>query len=305
MKIVYESDGREIEAAGSDKSLLELSLAAGIPHMHTCGGRARCSTCRVAVLGGGQNLSAPTEAELMLARRKGWDVSCIRLACQARPLGDAAIRRLVADEEDVRLVGAEKSSCALGRELELAVLFSDLEDFTSFAESALPYDVIHVLDRYFNRMGEVVLRNGGLIDKYVGDGLMAIFGFEESDPKKKCESAVRAALEMLAELDRLNPYFERQFGRPFRSRIGVHFGRMIGGEFGHPSERRFTVLGDAVNVASRIEAFNKRTKTSLLVSADVYEQVKGSATVGARCVGELKGKTGNFELFEIKELRAS
>src|SRR5205814_4021794 len=122
------------------------------------GGHARCSTCRVLVLEGRANLAPRTEDEVRLAVQKGLEDD-IRLACQARVLGPITIRRLVLDDCDHALAAASTPHTS-GREVTLAVLFSDIRGFTPFAESHLPYDVVHILNRYFQRTGEAVLRHG-------------------------------------------------------------------------------------------------------------------------------------------------
>src|SRR5262249_42947354 len=145
----------------------------GIPHVSECGGHARCSTCRVLVLDGLDRLTPRTPAEAALAANRGLEPE-VRLACQAHPLGAVTVRPLVLHTQDLQM--AQVAPHTSGKEMPLAVLFSDVRDFTPFAESHLPYDVVHVLNRYFRKWGEAVLGNHGYLDKYIGDGLMALFG---------------------------------------------------------------------------------------------------------------------------------
>jgi adenylate cyclase len=283
--VCYQNE-RVVEGDGG-LTLLQLSHRHGIPHASACGGQARCSTCRVLVVEHASHLSPPTPGEALLAGRKGFG-ACVRLACQARPLGPVTVRRLVLDDEDLEMAQADGPQ-ALGEERTLAVLFSDLRGFTPFAESHLAYDVAHVLNRYFRRMGEAVLQHSGYIDKYIGDGLMALFGLGHDDPDAACRSAVACALNMLAALPGLNTYLARQFGQGLRMGVGVHVGAVIVAEVGHPSKRQLTAIGEAVNVASRIESATKEAGVGLLVSADVLARLGPGVRVGKRQTVALKG----------------
>jgi adenylate cyclase len=302
MRITFQNDQKSVELEPQDRSLLEISLSQGIPHFHACGGNAKCSTCRVLVLESLESLDPPNPKETALLTKKGWIGSDVRLACQTRPHADLSVRRLVIDELDSKLAQRE-ASMVRGLEKELAVLFSDLADFTPFAENALPYDVVHLLDRYFDRMGEVVAAHRGYLDKTMGDGLMALFGLE-SDLDTSCLDAVACALDMLKELEEFNRYLAVQFNTRFRVRIGIHAGRVICGDFGPSQRRQFTALGDTVNVASRIEEANKTPGTWLLVSEQVYQRVREKVVRGLRVEEPLKGKTGTFHLVEIVGLRS-
>ena len=119
----------------------------------------------------------------------------------------------------------------------------------------MPYDVVHVLNRYFNLMGKVIKQHHGSINSYMGDGLMAVF--EAPDPAAGAEQAIRAGLAMLAEVKKMQPYLRDHYHRSFDIRIGLHYGQVVAGALGASGDRKETVIGDAVNVASRIEAANK------------------------------------------------
>ena len=131
----------------------------------------------------------------------------IRLACQTTVSGDVELRRLVLDAEDMELTSlfkAGSSPRSVGEEKEVAILFADIRGFTTFAETLPPYDVVHVLNRYFHQVGQAIQRNGGCIDNYMGDGLMALFGVEDSSGATL--QAIRAGLDMLEAVERLRPY---------------------------------------------------------------------------------------------------
>ena len=298
VKIIYENE-TTIKEEDLNLTLLEMSLKHGISHTHVCGGNARCSTCRVIILKNLDNVLPRNPAEIRLAQTKGFECN-IRLACQSKIKGPLKLRRLVLDDHDVNLAG--KSSQTTGREVQLAVLFSDLRNFTAFSENQLPYDVIHFLNRYFYSMGNSILKHQGHIDKYMGDGIMALFGLHENDPSAICLNAVKTALKMIKNLDSLNQYANRYSENKFKMGIGIHFGEMIIGDLGHPEKTQFTAIGDAVNTANRIESVTKSTQTFILISENVYCHIKDKIQTGQVIETELKGKQGLHKLYEVKKV---
>ncbi|WCL50436.1 adenylate/guanylate cyclase domain-containing protein [Leptospira sp. GIMC2001] len=296
IKVKYNNDTLiETEA---EVSVLELSLRNKINHLHACGGNARCSTCRFLVLKNPEHLSKPTEAESNLILERGFEDG-IRLGCQAKVQGDVEIRLLVRDNLDYEDIKLRKQKTT-GREDNLAILFSDIRSFTTFSENNLPYDIIHILNRYFEVMGQIVLDNGGYLDKYIGDGLMANFGLKQNDPVSICLRAVDAGLKMIDALEGINEYAKSQLNHEFKIGIGIHYGNVIVGELGHHSNAAFTLIGDAVNQASRVESMTKKAGVSILISQQVYDHVNQYVTIGKRFIAPLKGKTGKFHLYEVK-----
>ncbi|MBI3764324.1 MAG: adenylate/guanylate cyclase domain-containing protein, partial [Chloroflexi bacterium] len=210
--------------ADTSTPILQVSLQNGIPHTHVCGGNARCSTCRVLVLEGIENCCARNEKEQKMAERRNFSPR-VRLACQTTLTGDVTLRRLVLDDEDKNLVVQELRGDAprsVGEERAIAIMFSDIRNFTAFSEANLPYDVIHVLNRYFGRVGPIINQNQGQINNLIGDGIMALFGVE--DPTDAAVNAVRAGLEMLTSVEAMQPYFQAQFKINLRIGIGIHYG---------------------------------------------------------------------------------
>lgn len=296
-RILYQHE-RVIDEDDTGLTLLEISLKHGLPHIHACGGRARCSTCRVIVLAHADNLSPRTPAEEALARRKRFDAD-VRLACQSRVRGPVVVRRLVMDQEDAELALAGRVS---GRERHLAILFSDVRGFTRLSEELLAYDVVHLLNRHFRRLGDAILRHGGYIDKYIGDSIMALFGLDDDDPAAACAGAIRAGLDMVAGMEEVNDYLRRYFGVVLRIGVGIHHGEVVVGELGHPSKMQLTAIGDPVNVASRIESATKEAGVPLLVSDDALRPVAAAARTGRVVDVSLKGKSGVHRLHEVVSL---
>jgi adenylate cyclase len=305
-------DAAEIPAAPG-QTILDAMLAAGVPAAHACGGLARCSTCRVRVTDGAERCDGRTESERVIADRLRFDDET-RLACQTRVRGDIGVRRLVVDAQDVALAAGEAKASvarAVGREATLTLLFTDVADFTPLAEELPPYDVIHLLNRWFTAAGEVVARHHGRMDNYMGDGFFAVFGDAggaggtdgEVSADDDALDAVRAGLGLVEVAAQVSRYAEAIYGRGFGVRVGIHRGTVVVGGLGAASMMRETVIGDAVNVAARIEAANKPAGTKLLVSDAVADRVASAVVFGRSVDAELKGKTGAHHLREVTGLR--
>ena len=184
----------------------------------------------------------------------------------------------------------------------MVVVFCDIRDFTGFSEALSSYDVMFVLNRHFYQMGQIIERNGGYIDKFIGDEIMALFGIED-DPHAPLRS-VKAAVEMLETVDRFKPYMDAMYDRNFDIGIGLHYGEAVIGTVGAASTDKLTAIGDTVNVASRIEQANKEAGTRLLISDDLYEQVKDDVIMEDFVRVRLRGTSERKTLYEISGLNA-
>ena len=244
-------------------TILEASQLHDIPHASVCGGRGRCSTCRVRINGPLAELPGPEDSERKVLRRVG-AAPDVRLACQTRPVRDLSVTPLLPPGAGPR-EGFAKSAAMQGHEQEIAVLFADIRGFTSLSERKLPYDVVFILNRYFRSMGEAIEGAGGRVDKFIGDGIMALFGVESGAPAGAV-AALRAARGMSERLDELNDLLRADLPEPLRIGIGIHAGPAIVGEMGYGPATSMTAIGDAVNAASRLEAKTKEYGAQLLVS---------------------------------------
>jgi adenylate cyclase len=158
----------------------------------------------------------------------------------------------------------------MGEEREISILFADLRDFTRFSERKLPYDVVFVLNRYFASMGSAVEEAGGYLDKFIGDGVMALFGVD-GGADRGARQSLDAACLMSKRLDELNQALTAELEEPLRIGIGIHAGPAIIGEMGYGQATSLTAVGDAVNTASRLEAMTKEYKAQLVVSDTVAD----------------------------------
>ncbi len=247
-------------------SVLEASRMAGIPHASVCGGRGRCSTCRIKVEGPPDAVPPPSTEETKVLHRVGAGPD-VRLACQLRPLGDLRVTPLLpatAQAAD----GFRRPGYLHGAEREIAILFGDIRAFTQLSEHKLPYDLVFLLNRYFAEMGHAVEAAGGHIDKFIGDGVMALFGLE-SGVEAGCREALAAAKNMSERMEALNHALAHDIPEPLRIGIGIHTGPAIVGEMGYGRAVTVTAVGDSVNTASRMEALTKTYGCELVISEDV------------------------------------
>lgn len=249
-------------------TVLEASRRYGIPHAAVCGGRGRCSTCRVRLGAGSDRLPAPSEAEQRVLQRVSAPPG-VRLACQIAVTGPLEVTPLLPAATGLAATTADGAN-RHGRERELAVLFSDIRSFTRLSEHRLPYDVVFLLNQYFKAMGEQIEAHGGRVDKFIGDGMMALFGLE-TDRDTACRQALAAVQAMSRELEVLNADLANELEEPLRIGIGVHVGPVIVGQIGHGPAAHLTAIGDTVNVASRLEPLTKEFGAEAVISRAVAE----------------------------------
>jgi adenylate cyclase len=257
----YPSGRRVAVAPGT--SILDASRQAGIPHASVCGGRGRCSTCRVRIGKGLEELPPPSEAELKVLSRVGAAPN-MRLACQTRPTADVEVTPMLPPHATVA-DAADRPSYMQGQERDIVVVFVDIREFTALSEQRLPYDVVFILNRYFAEMGAGIVDAGGRIDKFIGDGIMALFGVDADLPTAS-RQAIEAARRMSENLRQLNESLSQEIDRPLRIGVGIHGGPVILGELGYKEVRGLTAIGDTVNTASRLEALTKEHAVQVIVS---------------------------------------
>ncbi len=266
VRIAYPD--RQIVAVPRGFSVLEASRLAGIPHVSVCGGRGRCSTCRVRIVEGADKLPEPSAEERATLDRVRAPQG-VRLACQLRPTADLSVIPLIRStplgprpRTDGRWSGEERA---------IAVLFCDLRGFTALSEQKLPFDVVHLLNQYFAMIGQVVEGEGGRVDKFIGDGAMALFGVD-GNPDRACRQAIAAACAVAAGVEEMSQGLQTEVSHPLRLAMGLHAGVAIVGEMGYGPATSLTAVGDVVNVASRLEGLAKELDAELVVSDTVVRR---------------------------------
>ncbi|WP_394888591.1 adenylate/guanylate cyclase domain-containing protein [Mesorhizobium sp. AaZ16] len=244
-------------------SVLEASRLGGIPHYAVCGGRGRCSTCRVRVIEGLSGQTAPGPIETATLRRIGAGED-VRLACQLRPVRGLVVSPLLAPSRRSERP-LSRPSADPGHEQVLAVMFCDMRGFTALSDRRLPYDVVFLLNRYFAIIGEAVETAGGRVDKFIGDGALAIFGLENS-PDMACRQALAAARAILADVHQLSEELSGELQGQLKVAIGIHVGPAIVGSMGYGAAIGLTAVGDTVNIGSRLESAAKDLDAEIVIS---------------------------------------
>jgi len=294
IRVVYP-DGSTVNIQPGT-TILEASRIGGIPHASVCGGRGRCSTCRVRILAGDATLPPPSLDELKVLARVG-AAPGTRLACQAKPAGYIKVAPLLPPSAGPRQALAQSDSHS-GKEQEIAVLFADLRDFTRFSERQLPYDVVFLLNRYFRAMGEAVIAAGGHLDKFIGDGVMALFGID-GRPEIAAAQAIDAARRMAQNLAELNIGLGDELKQPLKIGIGIHFGPAIVGEMGFGDAQSLTAIGDTVNIASRLETATKELGAQLVVSDIVAKAAEIGTGIGEKHEIDIRGRSTKLNVLAI------
>lgn len=246
-------------------SVLEASLRHNLPHASVCGGRARCSTCRIRIIGDHAALPEPSQREAFVLTRVGTTDPSIRLACQLRPTSDLSFFQLFTPQTS----SAHASAPArIGQERYLVSLFVDMRGSTQLAEKRLPFDTVFIVNRFLGAVSQAVIENGGQPNQFVGDGMLALFGLS-ADPQTACRQALRAASGIATHIDELNRLLSHDLRQPIRFGIGIHGGEVIIGDIGYRDHIVFTALGDAVNVAARLQDMTKTLACEAIVSDEI------------------------------------
>jgi adenylate cyclase len=297
IRLTYPS-GRQVTVTRG-MTVLDASRQAGIPHVSMCGGRGRCSTCRIRIGSGAALVPKPSAAERRVLQRVGASQD-IRLACQLQPSADLDVFPLLVPAPRAAH-GRAGAGGASGREQEVAVLFADLRAYTRFAERRLPFDVVFVLNQYFAAMGQAVEQSGGYLDKFIGDGVMAIFGLE-GQTDAGCRQALVAALKMGRAMDDLNRQLTSTLREPLQIGVAIHVGPAIIGEMGYGRAHTLTAIGDTVNTASRFETLNKQYGSQLIISEDVAARAGLDLAAVPRYQVEVVGRTAPVTIRAIPSL---
>lgn len=298
----------EIEFIGEKKvsikkgqTILDASLRAGIPHFHACGGNGKCSTCRVLIQDGTENVTPLNKKELKLQKQLSIPAQ-VRLACQTMVIREPIkIERIIKDEIDASLyinqnVEQGRKSVehqSLGEERQLVLFFLDIRDFTPFVEAYLPFDVMHVVRRLFGIFYNVITRHSGEIIETSGDEVYAVFG-NKTSIKEASDAAIAAGFEIIEELDRFNKtYLSLYFMKEFEVGIGIHSGKVIVGRFSVGEYEKKTVMGLAVNIASRLQDSTKQLNNNFLASDELMTH-STAFSQSKKAELQLKGISNSF-----------
>jgi adenylate cyclase len=270
-------------------SVLDASLRYNIPHAHVCGGRGRCSTCRIRVVGGRAELPSVSAAEEEVLKRVGAGTG-VRLACQLRPDRDVSFVPLLPPQASVANAYKDNQPHS-GVERYVVMMFVDMRDSTSLAEHRLPFDTVFLINRFLNAVSSAVIAAGGAPNQILGDGLLALFGLGKA-PAEACRQAVEACVLVAHNVERLSAQLAEELPGPIRFGIGVHGGLVILGDIGYEKYAAFTAIGDSVNVAARLQDLTRSMDCEVLMSEEVYAQAGFSPDALPRREIAARGRLG-------------
>ena len=290
------ASGRNVQGRVG-QSVLEALRVARVPHASVCGGRARCTTCRVRVGQGRANLPAPSHGESAALERIGAPPD-VRLACQLRPRADLDITPVLPPDVGVRTPGGVQ-----GHEQRVAAMFVDLRGSTTLGERKLPYDVVFILNRFFEEMSAALHATDGHYAQFAGDGLLALYALRgEYEPG--CRRALAGAVDMGRRLARLNDHLAGELDEPLRIGIGLHGGEAIVGTMGPPSSPNLSAVGDNINIAARLEQQCKVLGCTLVVSADLAHGAGVDLRGFPSHVLAVRGREALIEVYAVDDIEA-
>ena len=293
--ILTHANGRRM-AILPGATVLETLRDNGVPHASVCGGRARCTTCRVMVTQGPDALPEPAQQEAAALKRIKASPGT-RLACQIRPTEDITIMPLFA--ADVSAIDGRLRGGLEGSERMVTVVFVDLRGFTTIGEAKLPYDVLYLLNQFFYEMTRALHATHGHYSQFTGDGLMALYGLYEADPRKGALDALRGAEAMLQGLARLNRQLRAELSQPLAIGIGIHHSEAIVGAMGPPRSQIITAIGDTVNTTARLESLTKEYGCPLIVSRRAAEVAQLDLAGHALHDAPVKGRVQSVQFIAL------
>lgn len=296
---VRHASGRLITAPVG-RSILEAIRDEGLPHASVCGGRARCTTCRVRVSEGLTELPPPGRLERQALARIDAPPN-VRLACQTRPSRDIAVTPLLPPHAGPA-GELEARGGAQGRERAIVAMFVDLRDSTRLGESRLPYDVVFIMNQFFAEMNAALRATGGYYAQFRGDGLLALYGLE-APLDAACRAAIKGAAEMQNRIERLNRSLAADLAEPLRIGIGIHAGVAIVGTMGPPEAPIYSAIGDMVNTAARLEGMTKAYQCVLVISAEAMQQAGVDPRDAAPHQVRVRGRNERLAVYAVSDPR--
>ena len=294
--IIKHINGRILKGIPG-QTILEVIRNHSIAHASLCGGRGRCTTCRVRVGHGCLELDPPSPLEKFALERIGAAPN-VRLACQTRPTMPLEITPLMAADLDVDSEWREGG--VSGEERNTIALFVDLRASSQLSERHLPYDVLFILNRFFLEMSDALNSSHGHYAQFEGDGLLALYGLERG-LEQGCRDALHGATEMQLKIDQLNQRLKNELTQPLRIGIGIHCGQAIVGTMGPPGAPNYSAIGDCVNAAARLQVKTKELECVIVVSDDVVKNAAANFIQFPCQTMELRGKQKTVQAYIVKD----
>jgi len=239
-----------------------------VPHASVCGGKARCSTCRIRIVGDLADLPAPSRREQFVLDRVGASGDpAVRLACQLRPQKDLSFFLVFPPHMDAALM-RQSVRIRVGEERYVVSMFVDMRRSTALAEERLPFDTMFIINRFVAAVSSAVEDAGGRPNQFVGDGILALFGLDAS-PSIACSQAINSIGKIAANVAQLNRDLAGDLREPIQYGIGLNGGNVIIGDIGYREHIVFTALGDPVNVAARLQDMTKDLGCDALIAEEI------------------------------------
>ncbi|HEX8178627.1 MAG TPA: adenylate/guanylate cyclase domain-containing protein [Pyrinomonadaceae bacterium] len=234
----------------------------------------------------------------------GRAVNLMAEGLREREVVKTAFARYVSGQVLETVLSSGQMPAVAGTRRRVTVLFSDIRGFTGIAENLRPESVVELLNEYFESMVDIVFRYHGTLDKFIGDGLMVIFGAPVDDPSQE-EHAVQAAIEMQRAVRRLSHKWQLAGRAEVRIGIGINSGHAIVGNIGSNRRLEFTAIGDTVNLASRLESATKELATDILISENTYDAVRGAFAAHRNGEIHVKGRTEPVVTYSVEYAQES
>lgn len=291
--ITHIPTGKQLRGRG-DQTILDTLREAGIKHGSVCGGRGRCTTCRVKITENQTALPEPGELEMLALQRIGAEPR-VRLACQIKPKQNISITPLLHPDTSTPVAGV------MGHEQMITCMFVDMRDSTRLGEEKLPYDVVFIHNQFFKQLVDALQATNGHYATFNGDGLMALYGLN-GDLKSGCRQALEGVVEIWQRLDKLNVWLAGELKTPLRVGIGIHCGNAIVGTMGPPDSPTVSALGDNVNITARLEALTKQYDTGLIVSKDVLRNIGINYRETPQHTVYVRGREKPLDIFTVNDL---
>ena len=281
-------------------SVLEASLRYKVPHASVCGGRARCSTCRIRVVSDRFALPKPSGREAFVLKRVGIAADpSIRLACQLRPQTDVSVIPILPPDLGADSV-RNRRRINVGAERYVVSMFVDMRGSTTLSEARLPFDIVFLINRFVDAVSRGINEAGGQPNNFAGDGILALFGLK-SDPATACRDALRAAALVASNIAHLNHQFATEVREPIQYGIGINAGDVIVGDVGFRGSTVFTALGDSVNVAARLQELSKTLNCRVVISDMVCKLAGLPDDALVRTQVEIRGQTQSLTVRTEKD----
>jgi adenylate cyclase len=210
-------------------------------------------------------------------------------------LSPTVIDEIIKDPDSLELGGEDR---------EITIFFSDIKAFSTLSEKLTPQELVKRLNEYLTEMSDIILKYNGTVDKYIGDAIMAFYGAPLLMPDHAAKGCL-AAIEMKKRLRELQEKWRKEGAEPIFARMGIHSGKATVGNMGSRTRMDYTVMGDAVNLASRLEGANKSFDTSVMISGFTYEAAREK--IEARQLGKIRvvGKSQSVPIYELLGMKGS